>query len=89
MTRSLIISLLSWVFLVGSATGQTLNGFELADASIPARQIRGGGPPRDGIPSIDKPNFQSAESVDWLRPDVDFPHYHRQIRAILGLPTLS
>jgi len=30
--------------------------------------IISGGPPPDGIPTIDKPKFQKASSVDWLEP---------------------
>ncbi len=39
---------------------QTLNGFDLKGASIPVNEIMSGGPPRDGIPSIDKPTFIEA-----------------------------
>ena len=35
---------------------------------IPLKEILGGGPPRDGFPSIDSPNLLSAEA-DWLFPD--------------------
>jgi len=37
---------------------QTKNGFNLKGASIPVNEIMGGGPPRDGIPSIDHPEFR-------------------------------
>ncbi len=60
---------LTWIMLAGTARGQTLNGFDLSTASIPPSLIRGGGPPRDGIPAIDKPVFQSASSADWLDPE--------------------
>jgi hypothetical protein len=33
------------------------NGFDLGDATVPVDEIRQGGPPRDGIPSIDEPRF--------------------------------
>ncbi len=39
---------------------QVLNGFNLSDASIPVDEIAKGGPPRDGIPSIDQPIFYPA-----------------------------
>lgn len=49
--------------------GQQHNGFHLEDALIPAKDILRGGPPRDGIPSIDQPVFSSAEEfVEY--PDV-------------------
>ncbi|MBI4512733.1 MAG: DUF3179 domain-containing protein, partial [Gemmatimonadetes bacterium] len=35
--------------------------------SVPLEEIRGGGPPRDGIPAIDRPKFESVEEADrWL-----------------------
>lgn len=44
------------------------NGFDLGNAVIPVEEIRSGGPPRDGIPSIDRPVFESVEEADrWLR----------------------
>ncbi len=37
--------------------------------SVPLREIRSGGPPRDGIPPIDNPKFLSVSAVQlWLRP---------------------
>ena len=39
-------------------------------ASISPGQIMSGGPPPDGIPSIDAPTFQSVQSASqWLEPD--------------------
>lgn len=35
--------------------------------SVPYRDIRSGGPPKDGIPAIDEPRFQSVNEADeWL-----------------------
>lgn len=36
------------------------NGFDVTSASIPVKSILRGGPPRDGIPSIDAPKFVTA-----------------------------
>ena len=37
--------------------------------SIPFSEIKSGGPPKDGIPSIDSPNFVTIEEADkWLKP---------------------
>jgi hypothetical protein len=33
------------------------NGFSIEDPLIPLEEILGGGPPRDGIPSIVSPKF--------------------------------
>ncbi len=45
------------------------NGFDLEGASIPPGEILQGGPPRDGIPAIDDPQFESAEQANWLDED--------------------
>lgn len=42
------------------AQAQTKNGFDLSNSSIPLEDIKSGGPPRDGIPSIDEPKFTKA-----------------------------
>lgn len=51
------------LFLSLSALGQNLNGFDLSDAAIPSTAIFPGGPPKDGIPSIDNPIFYPADNV--------------------------
>ncbi len=62
--RSLILS--GSPLLLGGALGsrragaQTRNGFDLRGALVPADAIQQGGPPRDGIPSIDAPRFVEA-----------------------------
>jgi len=52
-----------------SSAAVTKNGFDLHDALIPATEIFQGGPPRDGIPAIDRPKFISADKADFLAPD--------------------
>jgi hypothetical protein len=42
------------------APAGTLNGFELSGALVPTDAIAAGGPPRDGIPAIDRPRFVDA-----------------------------
>lgn len=38
-------------------------------SSVPLNEIRSGGPPKDGIPPIDKPKFAAtAEAGKWLKP---------------------
>ena len=51
------------------ATAQEMNGFDLKDALIPYLQINFGGPEKDGIPSIDKPDFLAAGFAAFLRND--------------------
>ena len=43
------------------------NGFVLDDALIPVQEIRSGGPPRDGIPSIDRPQFVAGSAAVFLK----------------------
>jgi len=45
------------------------NGFDLSASLIPVRAIEQGGPPRDGIPAIDHPQFLAASKVDYLAPE--------------------
>lgn len=48
---------------------QSLNGFSVSNAVIPTSQIRSGGPPRDGIPAIDRPKFIPAAGATFLRDE--------------------
>jgi hypothetical protein len=43
--------------------GRQFNGFEVSNATVPLEEIRSGGPPRDGIPAIDRPRFVSPRAV--------------------------
>ena len=40
---------------------------DFSKTNIDLNTIFSGGPPKDGIPSIDNPTFQPASSVDWLQ----------------------
>ncbi|MEN8108617.1 MAG: DUF3179 domain-containing protein [Pseudomonadota bacterium] len=57
------------VIVTGTAQGQVKNGFNLADALVPADEILSGGPSRDGIPAIDKPHFVTATAATFLQTD--------------------
>jgi hypothetical protein len=61
---ALLLSLPLSVAIAGSK-----NGFDLSDALIPEHEILKGGPPRDGIPAINFPKFESAEVATWLDGD--------------------
>lgn len=43
---------------------QSMKGFDLSNSSIPVNEIKDGGPPKDGIPSIDNPQFKKASELD-------------------------
>lgn len=62
-------SVVMWVCFAPRVEAQTKNGFDLSEASINKKEIVSGGPPRDGIPSIDRPKFIAQKKVDYLRDD--------------------
>jgi hypothetical protein len=41
---------------------------DFSRATVPLDEIVSGGPPKDGIPALDEPTFETAVDVDWLRP---------------------
>ncbi len=61
-------TLLLSLFLVGSANATTKNGFDLTHSLIPSSEILQGGPPRDGIPSIERPKFVAGRAANFMRP---------------------
>ena len=60
----IILVLNSYVDLT---VAQSKNGFDLQGSLIPIQQILGGGPAKDGIPSIDNPKFILADKASYLR----------------------
>ena len=54
--------------MIGSANAYSKNGFDLSNSLIPSNEILQGGPPRDGIPSIENPKFVSARAANFLKP---------------------
>lgn len=73
--RVLIVAVLAFS-LPGVA--QMKNGFDLSNSTIPIDEIRHGGPPRDGIPSIDDPLFVTADNAGFLRPEDRILGLYRQ-----------
>lgn len=59
------------IFLTTGCAEETpeRNGFKLTDLKIPLEEILSGGPPRDGIPSIDKPKFIAPDKADFMKDD--------------------
>ena len=64
-------SLQDWVSLFSQDgnSGDIKNGFNLFNTAVPSHEIIGGGPRRDGIPSIDFPKFTSIEEATFLNDD--------------------
>ncbi|MES9970566.1 MAG: DUF3179 domain-containing protein [Candidatus Thiodiazotropha sp.] len=58
-------------------------GFNVTDSLLPADKILPGGPPKDGIPSIDNPKFIPADKADFLASEdrVLGLAYNGQIKA--------
>ncbi len=52
-----------------ASNGDSILGFDVGNATIPTEEIKRGGPPPDGIPSIDNPQFTKAGAVDYLEDD--------------------
>jgi len=69
MGVSLCLIVLCFIAAEAAEARPTKNGFDLAGASVPSRDIHRGGPPRDGIPAIFNPKFVSAASVNDLPAD--------------------
>jgi hypothetical protein len=72
-TLQLVVLLLLFAALLGilrgkGVLGSPANGFDLGEALVPVEEIRHGGPPRDGIPAIDRPRFVDAGEADFLAP---------------------
>jgi hypothetical protein len=63
------ILFIALVGLAFTADAQRLNGFDIDEPLIPADEIMKGGPPRDGIPSIDSPQFVAVDKAGFLDPD--------------------
>ncbi|MCP5246345.1 MAG: DUF3179 domain-containing protein [Burkholderiales bacterium] len=48
---------------------ESKNGFSLDGALIPVDEIHFGGPPKDGIPALDNPEFVPAGRANFLQPN--------------------
>ena len=49
-----------------TAVNDSLNGFDLGSALLPREEILAGGPSRDGIESVDEPEFVAVEEARWV-----------------------
>jgi len=79
-TRFFVISLLFTVFTTNYAFGQEFRGWNtnFKKKSINLSELKSGGPPKDGIPSIDNPVFISQNDASkWIEsaePIIAFSH---------------
>jgi hypothetical protein len=68
--RTGVLALVLSVLVAGAALSRPAhNGFDLSGSLVPPEEIHLGGPPRDGIPAIDRPRFLSAGQAEFLAPD--------------------
>ena len=65
--RQFLVVAVSLLATFSAAWAAEKNGFNLDNSIISVGDIRWGGPPKDGIPSIDKPKFVSANKADYLK----------------------
>jgi len=66
MVKALFVLLLLLVSMT-IASAKEMNGFDVSNSLIPTEHIKQGGPPKDGIPAIDKPHYVSAEEAGFLQ----------------------
>lgn len=69
MKNNLPVLLVIFILLAVSlqVSAASINGFNLDGALIPVDEIHSGGPPKDGIPSLDNPVFIKASQAHFLR----------------------
>ncbi|HEY3326405.1 MAG TPA: DUF3179 domain-containing protein [Novimethylophilus sp.] len=68
MQRLLRIPILLVIMIGLTAAVLVKNDFDLTGSLVPADEILSGGPPRDGIPAIDRPKFVRAGEADHVKP---------------------
>ena len=66
-TLLIVVAALAFFLSTNIIAKPVKNGFDLENSIIPVNKILSGGPPRDGIPSIDNPTFLNAGDVDYLK----------------------
>ena len=66
---SMLLGLFFYGCTAQVAAAGSFNGFDVSNALIPTTEIYPGGPPRDGIPAIDKPKYVPAAQANFLADD--------------------
>ena len=69
MKKILVTLVVTSLFISWTFGEPKKNGFDLSNSIIPVNEILSGGPPRDGIPSVDKPQFITVNQADYLQDD--------------------
>ncbi len=63
-----LLLIIPFLAVLPNLPAQSILGFDLSNATVPVDEIHRGGPPPDGIPAIDEPQFTAAGQVDYLEP---------------------
>lgn len=74
---------------ISSLCAQTLKSFDLSNSKIPVSEIKDGGPPRDGIPSIDKPVFLKVSQATLKNDDRILGVYENEIAKAYPINILN
>ena len=64
LSTGLFAGFLAWGANPALGEAASMNGFDLEDATIPRSEIHYGGLPRDAIPAIDSPYFESVDQAE-------------------------
>ncbi len=68
MRLTLLLVLLAMTLIHRLSPGLFAVELDMSGLRIPAGEIRGGGPPKDGIPSLTDPRMTPAEKATYLQP---------------------
>jgi hypothetical protein len=66
---TILVSLLAVLLYITMVRALGIHGFDLEGVLVPEKEILSGGPPKDGIPAIDKPIFIAASKAKSIRDD--------------------
>lgn len=69
LSGMLAVAASAGALFASTSSDRHLNGFAVANSLVPVAEIHAGGPDRDGIPAIDRPQFVSAEDAEFLDGD--------------------
>jgi len=65
--RTRMLVLCTSLCVMAPVMAQNFNGFVIAEPLVPIENILHGGPPRDGIPALNRPDFVSADDAGFMR----------------------
>ena len=69
MNLPVMLGVFWWTGIVIAESKPIKKGFDLGNATIPLKEIKDGGPKRDGIPAIDDPVFLSISETGYLEEE--------------------